>query len=118
VYFSSFIFFYFLCFVGLMDMNSMEEDQHDATQVVRNNGATPSMMGLYDILRNIEQMLAPFKRYIKASEADLAQALPMALALPIVQTTHAKVLACNPKKPEFMMLEEFDGTRSKFHGFV
>jgi hypothetical protein len=34
----------------------MEEDQivHDATQVVGNSGAPSTMMGLHDILRNIE----------------------------------------------------------------
>jgi hypothetical protein len=49
-----------------MDMNSMEKDHvmHDATQAVGNNGASPTMMGLHDVLRNIEQMLAPFKHYI------------------------------------------------------
>jgi hypothetical protein len=30
------------------------------------------MMGLHDILRNIEQMLAPFKRYIEAFKAGMA----------------------------------------------
>jgi hypothetical protein len=42
--------------VGLMDMSSMEEDQvlHDETQVIGNNGASPFIMGLHDILRNIE----------------------------------------------------------------
>jgi hypothetical protein len=41
------ILFCFVCFVGLMDMNSMEEDQivHDATQVIGNSGASPFMMG-------------------------------------------------------------------------
>jgi hypothetical protein len=66
-----FVLFCFVCFVGLMDMSSMEEDQivHDATQVVGSSGASFTMMGLHDVLRNIEQMLAPFKRYIKASKA-------------------------------------------------
>jgi hypothetical protein len=36
------------------------------------------MMGLHDVLKNIEQMLAPFKRYIEASKAPMAQATPMA----------------------------------------
>jgi hypothetical protein len=52
-----FYFFFFLVgFVDLMDMSSMEEDQvvHNATQIVGNNGASPTMMGLHDILRNIE----------------------------------------------------------------
>jgi hypothetical protein len=69
----------------------MEEDQvvHDATQVVGNSGASPTMMGLHDILRNIEQMLVSFKRYIEASEASMAQAplvvqaLSMAQVLPV-----------------------------------
>jgi hypothetical protein len=34
---------------------------HDATQVIGNNGTSPTMMGLYDVLRNTEQILAPFK---------------------------------------------------------
>jgi hypothetical protein len=52
-------------------MSSMEEDQvvHDATQVVGNNGVSPTMIGLHDILRNIVQMLALFKHYIEASKA-------------------------------------------------
>jgi hypothetical protein len=66
-------FFCFLCFVlwVLMDISNMEEDQvvHDATQVVGNNGAPFIMMGLHDVLRNIEEMLALFKLYIEASEA-------------------------------------------------
>jgi hypothetical protein len=58
----------------------MEENQvvHDAAQVVGNNGVSPIMMGLHEVLRNIEQILAPFKNYIEASEAFMAQALPMA----------------------------------------
>jgi hypothetical protein len=46
-----------------MDMSNMEEDQvvHDATQVVGNSGASPTMMGLHDVLRNIEQIFGPFK---------------------------------------------------------
>jgi hypothetical protein len=68
----SFVSFVFLCFlsfvsfVGLMDMSNMEEDQvmHDATQVVGESGASPSMMGLHDVLINIEQILIPFKHYI------------------------------------------------------
>jgi hypothetical protein len=57
-----------------MDMSSMEEDQvlYDATQVIGNSGASSSIMGLHDVLRNIEQMLVPFKHYIKASEAGMA----------------------------------------------
>ena len=57
----------------------MEEDQvvHDAIQVVGDGGALHTMMGLHDILRYIEQMLVPFKRYIEASEAGMAQAPPM-----------------------------------------
>jgi hypothetical protein len=43
---------------------------------------------------------------------------PMAQALPIAQTTHANVPACNPKEPKFIMLEKFDGNQSKFLGFV
>jgi hypothetical protein len=84
------------------------------------------MMGLHDILRNIEQMLAPFKHYIEASEAGMAQVPSMAQAppmvqapfmaqapqaLPVVQATHAR-------EPKFIMPEKFDGTRSKFCGFV
>jgi hypothetical protein len=55
-YVFSIILFCFVCFVGLMDMSSMEEDQivYDATEVIGNNGASPSVMGLHDILRNIE----------------------------------------------------------------
>jgi hypothetical protein len=93
------VFFCFLWIVRLMDMSNMEEDQvvHDATQAVGNNGASPIMMGLHDVLRNIEQMLVPFKHYIEASEASMAQVpsmaeaplmaevLPMAQALPMVQ---------------------------------
>jgi hypothetical protein len=69
------VFFCFFCFVGLMDMNNMEEDQivHDAIQVIGNSGVLPSIMGLHDVLKNIEQMLAPFKRYIEASEAGMAK---------------------------------------------
>jgi hypothetical protein len=57
-----------------MDMSNMEEDQvmHDATQVVEDNKASSTIMGLHDILRNIDQMLAPFKCYIEASEAGMA----------------------------------------------
>jgi hypothetical protein len=48
-----------------MDMSSMEEDQvvHDATQVVKNNGTWSIMMGLHDVLKNLKQMLVPFKCY-------------------------------------------------------
>jgi hypothetical protein len=47
-------------------MNSMEKDQvvHDATKAIGNNGALFTMMELHDVLRIIEQMLAPFKCYI------------------------------------------------------
>jgi hypothetical protein len=67
------------------------------------------MMGLHDVLRNIKQILAPFKSYIEASGAPMAQALPMVQAppmvqaFPVVQTTHAK-------EPKFIMSEKFDGT--------
>jgi hypothetical protein len=83
----SFVFFCFVCFVDLMDMSNMEEDQilHDATQVIGNNGASPSIMGLHDILRNIEQMLTPFTYCIKASEASMIQVPSMAQAPPIAQ---------------------------------
>jgi hypothetical protein len=39
-----------------MDMTNMEDVQivYDTTQVVRNSGASPSVMELYDILKNIE----------------------------------------------------------------
>ena len=63
------------------------------------------MMEIHDILRNIEQMLVPFKCFIEASEGGMAQALP------IVQTTHAK-------EPKFIILKKFDGTQSKFCSFV
>jgi hypothetical protein len=124
--------FVIFCFVGLMDMSNMEEDQivHEAIQVIGNNGASPSMMGLHDILRNIEQMLVPFKCYVQASETGMAQAPlrgqappmaqtpPMAQALLVVQTTYANVPAGNAKEPKFIMPEKFDGTQSKFCGFV
>jgi hypothetical protein len=52
------IFFCFFCFVlqVLMDMSSIEEVEvvHDATLVVGNSGAPFTMMGLHDVLRNIE----------------------------------------------------------------
>jgi hypothetical protein len=109
-----------------MDMSSMEEDQvvHNATQVVGVCGALSTMMGLHDVLRNVEQMVTPFKYYIEASEAGMAQALPMAQASlmaqvpPIAQTTHANVLVGNAMEPKFIMSEKFDGTQSKFRGFV
>jgi hypothetical protein len=47
-------------------------------KLLENSGVLPTMMGLYDVLRNIEQMLVPFKRYIEASEASKAQAPLMA----------------------------------------
>jgi hypothetical protein len=62
--------------------------------------------------------------YIEASEASMAQISlirqtpPMAQALPVAQTTHANVSACNVDEPKFIMLEKFNGTRSKFCGFV
>jgi hypothetical protein len=114
-----FVFFYFFCFVGLMDMSNMEEDQvvHDATQAVGNSGASPSMMGLHDVLKNIEQILAPFKSYIEASKAIMAQARPIAQALPMVQAL-CVVQITHAKEPKFIMPEKFDGTRSKFHDFV
>ena len=75
-----------------MDMSNMEEDQvmHDAIQVFGNNGASPTMMRLYDVLRNIDEMLVPFKYYIETFEVGMAQAPPMARGLCVVQTTHAK----------------------------
>jgi hypothetical protein len=45
---------------------------HNTTQVVENSGTSPTMMELHDVLRNIEQMLAPFKCYIEAFEAGMA----------------------------------------------
>jgi hypothetical protein len=51
---------------------------YDTTQVVENNGISSTMMGLHNRLRNIEQMVAPFKRYIKASEVGMVQAVSMA----------------------------------------
>jgi hypothetical protein len=48
----------------------------------------------------------------------MAQALPMVQALPVAQTTHVNVPAGNAKEPKFIMPEKFDGTRSKFRGFV
>jgi hypothetical protein len=104
----------FFCFMGLMDISSRIEEQivHDTTEVVGNNGALPSMMALHDVLRDIEEMLAPLKCYIEASEAGMAQALSF------VQTTHANVPVGNAKEPKFIMPEKFDGTRSKFCGFV
>ena len=62
-------------FVDLLDMNSMEEDEilYNAIQVIGNSGTSPSIIGLYDVLRNIEQMLIPFKHYIEASEASMTQ---------------------------------------------
>jgi hypothetical protein len=88
-------------------------------------------MGLHNVLRNIEQMLAPFKHYIEASEAGMvpqmsnhgiqsnnqiiqapfmAQTPPMAQALPVAQTTYANVPTCKAKEPKFIMSEKFDGT--------
>jgi hypothetical protein len=59
-------------------------------------------------------MLAHFKHYIEASEAGMAQVPSMAQAppsLPVAQATHAW-------KPKFIMPEKFNGTRSKFRGFM
>ena len=103
----SFILFSFVYFVDLMNMSNIEEDQivHDATQIVKNSGTSPTMIGLYDILRNIEQMLAPFKHYFEASEAGTAQAPPMAQAsfiaqtLPLAQTTHTNVPKAMQRNP-------------------
>jgi hypothetical protein len=56
-------------------------------------------------------MLAPFKRYIEAFEAGMAQASlmaqapPMAKAPSVAQTTHANVLASNAKEPKFIILK-------------
>jgi hypothetical protein len=128
-----FCFFLFCLFCGFkMDMSSIEEDQivYDATQVVRNSGALPTMMGLHDVLRNIEQMLTSLKRYVEASEAGMVQvplmaqisfmtrAPPMSQALPIAQTTHANVLVGNTKEPKFIIPEKFDGAQSMFCGFI
>jgi hypothetical protein len=111
-----------------MDMSSMEEDQvvHDATQAVGNNGTSPTMMRLYYILRNIEQMLAPFNHYIEASEIGVAQVPSMAQAPPMVQASSMAqapqappvVQATHAREPKFIMPEKFDGTLSKFRGFV
>jgi hypothetical protein len=103
----SFILFSFVYFVDLMNMSSIQEDQiiHDATQVVENSGASPTMIGLRDVLKNIEQILASFKHYIEASEAGMAQVPPMAQAssmeqtLPIAQTTHANVPHAMQRNP-------------------
>jgi hypothetical protein len=80
---------------------------------------------LHDVLINIEQMLAPFKRYLDAFEAGMApqmnnrgiqsnnqmiQAHFMAQTLHVAQPTHANVPAGNAKEPKFIMLEKFDGT--------
>jgi hypothetical protein len=115
-----------------MDMSNMEEDQvvHDATQVVGNSGASPTMMGLHDVLRNIEQIFGPFKWYIEAYEVGIAQALLMAQVpsmawapptvqtLPVAQTSHVNEPARNAKEPKFIIPGKFDESRSKFHGFV
>jgi hypothetical protein len=58
---------------------------HDATEVVEKYGASLPMMELHDVLRNIEYMLAPFKRYIKASKVGMAQVPLMAQAPPMAQ---------------------------------
>jgi hypothetical protein len=101
-----------------MDMNNMEEDQvvHDTTQV--QHGTLSTIMGLHGILRNIQQMLAPLKHYIKASEAGIVQTPLMAQALLVAQTAYANVPTGNAKEPKFIMLEKFDATRSKFSSFV
>jgi hypothetical protein len=67
-------------------------------------------------------MLKSFKLYIEASEASMAQALPMAESpsmaqVPpmtqvslIAQTTYTNVLFGNRKGPKLIMPEKFDGT--------
>jgi hypothetical protein len=86
-FFCFFCFVFLVFFVGLMDMSNMKEDLvvHDIIQVVGNIGASPSMMGLHDVLRIIEQKLITFKRYIEAFEAVMGQALSIAQAPPMVQ---------------------------------
>jgi hypothetical protein len=42
----------------------------------------------------------------------------MAQTLPIAQTAYANVPTSNAKEPKFIMPEKFDGTQSKFRGFV
>ena len=100
----------------------MEEDQvvYDATQAVGNNGTSPTMMGLNDVLRNIKQILIPFKHYIEASKAGMAQIPSMAQALPMIQAPQALpiVQATHAREPKFIIHEKFDGTRLQFHGFV
>jgi hypothetical protein len=96
----------------------MEEDQ-----IVGNNGVSLTMMGLHDVLRNIEQMLAPFKYYIEASEVGMALVPSMAQVLqvpPMVQAPQALpvVQATYTREPKFIMPDKFDGTRSKFRDFV
>ena len=48
----------------------------------------------------------------------MAQAPPMAQALLIVQTIHTHVPTSNTKERNFIIQEKFDGTQSKFCGFV
>jgi hypothetical protein len=69
------VFFCFFCFIRLMDRRSVKENQvvYDGIQVVGNSGASPTMMDLHDVLRNIEQMLASFKYCIEGSETGMAQ---------------------------------------------
>jgi hypothetical protein len=42
----------------------------------------------------------------------------MAQTLPIAQTAYANVPTSNAKEPKFIMPEKFDGTQSKFRGFM
>jgi hypothetical protein len=58
---------------------------HDATQVIEKSRASPLIMVLHDVLRNIEQMLPPLKHYIEASEASMAQVPFMTQTPPMVQ---------------------------------
>jgi hypothetical protein len=59
-------------------LNVASEPPNHAFALIGNSGASPSIMESYDVLRNIEQMLAPFKHYIEALEAGMAQVLSMA----------------------------------------
>ena len=67
------------CFV-LFCMFDGYYEQYERAQAVENSGASITMMGLYEVLKNIEQMLVPFKHYIEASEANMVQAPPTAQA--------------------------------------
>ena len=53
-----------------------------------------------------------------AQALPITQAPPMAQAPCIAQTTNTNVLVGITKEPKFIMPEKFDGTRSKFWGFV